>query len=216
MTMSKGLIAGAVAAAALAIGGGAVAATQLGSKADEQAILEDAAGRLGVEPAELSAALEEAFAARIDAAVAAGRLTQEQADRLKERLEAGGLPLFGGGPGPHGHGFFHGGLEAAAAYLGLTEAELREALHGGQTLAEIAAEEGKTVEGLKDAMVAEATEQLDAAVADGRLTEDLKQQLLEDLPKRIDALIQGELPPLPRDPGGGSDGPEDAGLAVFA
>jgi len=207
--MSKTLIAGAVTAAALAIGGG-VAAAQLGSDADEQAILNDAAARLGVEPSELEAALEEAVAARVDAAVAAGRLTQEQADRLKERLEQGGLPLFGGGPGPHGHVLFHGRLEAAASYLELTAAELREALHDGQTLAEVATAQGKTVDGLKEAMVADATERLNAAVADGRLTEEQKQRILEELPARIDALVQGELPPPPHGPRGGFDGPEDA------
>lgn len=205
--MSKTLIAGAVTAAALAIGGGAFAATQLGSDAEEQAILNDVASRLGVEPAELEAALEEAFAARIEEAVEAGRLTQEQADRMKERLEEGGLPFFGGGPGPHGHMHVHGGLEAAASYLGLSEAELREALRDGQTLAEVAAEEGTTVDGLKQAMIDDATEHLNEAVADGRLTEEQKARILEELPERIDALIQGELP---RPPRGGPDAEPDS------
>lgn len=208
--MSKTVIAGAITAAALAIGGGAFAATQFGSDADEQAILNDAAERLGVEPAELSTALEEAFAGRIDAAVAAGELPQEVADRIKERLEEGGLPLFGGpGHGPHGLMHRGPGLEAAASYLGLTEAELREALHDGQTLAEVATDQGKSVDGLRQAMVAEVTEHLNAA--DGRLTEEQKQQILEELPERIDALIQGELPPRGLGPGGpGWDhGPED-------
>lgn len=204
--MSKTFVAGAVAAAALAVGGGAVAATQFGSDADEQAILSDAAARLGVEPAELSTALEDAFAARIDAAVAAGDLTQEQADRMKARLAAGGLPLFGGGHGLHGPMFGGAGLEAAASYLGLTEAALREALAGGQTLAELAGEQGKTVEGLKQAMIDAATADLEQAVTDGRLTEEQKQRILEDLPDRIDAIIQGELPL--RGPGRGWHGPE--------
>ncbi|MGH7358376.1 MAG: hypothetical protein ACREJR_06140, partial [Candidatus Rokuibacteriota bacterium] len=133
-------------------------------------------------------------------------LTQERADRMKERLEEGGLPLFGGGDAPRGHVVFHGRLEAAAAYLGLTQAGLREALHDGQTLAELATAQGKTVDGLKEAMVADATKHLDAAVADGRLTEEQKQRILEELPERIDALIQGELPPPPR--GLGRGGPD--------
>lgn len=202
--MSKTLIAGAVTAAALAVGGGVAAATQFGSDADEQAILNDAAARLGVEPDELEAALEAAFGARLDAAVAAGELPQEVADELKERLKEGGLPFFGHGP-PR-HMLLRGGLEAASSYLGLTPAELREALRDGQTLAEIATEEGKTVDGLKQAMVADATEHLNAAVADGRLTEQQKQRILEELPDRIDALVHGELPPRgPRGPEGEPD-----------
>jgi len=209
MRTSKTLIAGAVAAAALAVGGGVAAATQSGSGTGERSILEGAAARLGVEPAELSAALEEAFAARIDADVAAGRLAQERADRMKERLEEGVPPLLRDGPGPHGR-MLRGGLEAAAAYLGLTRAELREALRGGQTLAELATEEGKTVEGLKDAIVADATEHLNDAVAGGRLTEEQKQRILEELPQRVDALVQGELPRRPCDSGGGPDTAESA------
>lgn len=199
--MSKTVIAGAVTAAALAVGGG-VAAAHLGSDADEQAILNDAAARLGVEPSELEAALQDAVAGRIDAAVAAGELPQERADRMKERLEEGGLPFFGGRDGPHVHTRVVGGLDAAAAYLGLTRAELREALHDGQTLADLATARGKTVDGLKEAMVADATEHLTAAVADGRLTEEQKQRILEHLPERIDALVRGELP---RPPRGGPD-----------
>jgi polyhydroxyalkanoate synthesis regulator phasin len=210
MKMSKTMIAGAVTAAALAIGGGAVAATQFGSDDDEQAILNDAAVRLGVEPEELSAALEDAIAARIDAAVAAGELTQEQADRIKERLEQGGLPLFGPGFGPDGPMGMHvrHGLDAAATYLGLSEEELRESLRSGETLAEIATELDKTVEGLTQAMVDAATADLEQAVADGRLTEEQKQEILEDLPERIAAIVQGELPP--RGPGRGWPG-EDGG-----
>ncbi len=209
--MSKTMIAGAVTAAALAVGGGAFAATQLGSDADEQAILNDAASRLGVEPAELSDALEAAFAARIDAAVAAGELTQEQGAEMKQRLQENGLPLFGPRGGPH-HGPGRGpGLEAAATYLGLTRDELHDALENGDTLAEVATKQGKSVDGLKQAMIADATEHLNAAVSDGRLTEEQKQQILEDLPERIDDIVNGTLPL--RGPGHDhdGDGPPDGG-----
>jgi hypothetical protein len=197
-TWRKKVIAGTVAAAALVGGGGAIAASQLGPDADEQAILNDAAERLGVEPSELSDALEQAYAARIDAAVAAGELTKEQGDALKERLAAGDLPLVGGpflghGHGFHGHHHLFGGLDSAASYLGLTEGELREQLEGGKTLAEIATAEGKSVDGLEQALLDEAKTALDAAVADGRLTEAQAQEILADLPERIDDLVNGEL-----------------------
>lgn len=186
---------GAVALAVLVGGGGAVAATQLGGAAEEQAIIDDAAARLGVEPAELSEALEQAYAARIDQAVADGRLTEEQAAELKERLADGELPLLAG-PLHHRHGphvLFHG-LEAAAAYLELSEAELREQLRAGETLAEIATAQGKSVDGLEQALLEEARERLDEAVADERLTEERRQEILDRLAERIDDLVNGELP----------------------
>ncbi len=199
--LRKRVIAGAVVLAALAGGGGAIAATQLGSDADEQAIIDDAAKRLGVEPSELSEALEQAYAARIEAAVAAGELTREQADALEERLQAGDVPLVGGplfghhGPGFGGHhGLHFGGLDAAASYLGLTEAELRERLESGKTLAEVATAEGKSVDGLKQAMLDAAKDELDAAVADGKLTQEQAKELLANLEERIDDLVNGTLP----------------------
>ena len=191
----KKAIAAAVAALALVGGGAAVAATQLGSDANEQAILSDAAKRLGVDPADLGNALEQAYAARIDAAVAAGRLTREQGDELKQRLKDGELPLVGG-PFLDGHRGFHGphllvGLDAAASYLGLTEAQLHDRLASGKTLADVAKDEGKTVDGLKQALVDEAKTHLDQAVADGRLTQAQEDDILAELRQRLDDLVDG-------------------------
>ena len=128
------LIAGAIAGLAVAGGGAAFAATQLGSPQQEnQAVLKDAAKQLGVQPSALSAALKKALENRVDAAVAAGTLTNAQGAELKQRIESGDVPLFGGpGPGFH-HGGRFGGLDAAASYLGLTEAQLRTQLESGKT-----------------------------------------------------------------------------------
>src|SRR3954447_15847344 len=161
------VIAGAVAGLAVAGGGGAYAATQLGSpQQDNQAVLNDAAKQLGIEPGALSAALKKALENRVDDAVAAGRMSKAQGDELKQRIESGDVPLFGG-PGPgslHVHGAF-GGLDAAATYLGLTEAQLRTQLESGKSLADVAKAHGKTVDGLVQALVDAAKTKLDAAVA---------------------------------------------------
>src|SRR5438093_12739451 len=121
------LVAGAVAGLAVAGGGAAFAATQLGSpKQENQAVVNDAAKQLGVTPSALTAALKKALENRVDAAVAAGRLTKEQGAELKQRIESGDLPLFfGPRGGPHEH---FGDFDAAASYLRLTEAELRAQL----------------------------------------------------------------------------------------
>jgi hypothetical protein len=210
-TFRNKVIMGAVAAAALVGGGSAIAAGQLGSEDDQQAIIDDAAEELGVEPTVLSDALEHAVAARIDAAVAAGELTQEQADALKERLEAEGVGIFGVGPPGHFHGGSHGGLrgglDAAADYLGLTEAELHDQLESGQTLAEIATAQGKTADGLEQALLDAAKADLAAAVDAGRLTQAQADEILADLPARIDDVVNGTFPP----GGPGRHGPWDGG-----
>ena len=193
------IAAGAVAAFAVAGGGAAVAATQVWSPQEEsQAVIDDAAEQLGVEPSELSGALKEALKNRVDAAVEAGRLTEEQGDALKERIDSGDTPLLFGGFGHHGFGHF-ADLETAAAYLGLTEAELRAELQDGKTLAEIAKAEGKSVAGLVQALVKDAKARIDEAVADGKLTQAQAEELEQGLEERITDLVNGEL----RGPGPG-------------
>jgi hypothetical protein len=173
-------------AGALAVGGGgaAIAANQSNSNNESQAVIDDAAKQLGVTPSALSDALKTALKNRVDAAVAAGRLTSEQGDALKARIDAGDLPLAFGG-------FHHGGLghflelDAAADYLGLTESQLRAELSGGKTLAQVARDHGKSVDGLIDAMVAEAKSHLDDAVAAGRITRAQADSVLAELRDRI-------------------------------
>ena len=187
------VIAGAVAGLAVAGGGAAaVAATQFGSPQEEnQAVLNDAAKQLGVQPSALSAALKKALENRVDAAVAAGRLTKAQGEELKQRIESGDLPFFVG-PGLE-HGFHHealfGGLDVAAGYLGLTEAQLRAQLDNGKSLADVAKAQSKSVDGLVNAIVAAAKKKLDAAVADGRLTRSEAEAFLSDLKSRVTDLV---------------------------
>ena len=199
------VVAGAGAAVLLvAFGGGALAASDVFSpKEERQAIIDDAASQLGVEPSELSDALKQALKNRIDAAVEAGRLTKAQAAELKERIDSGDFPLLDpllghrtfGHLDFHGPGFGHVGhgavLAAAATYLGLTEAELRARLDD-QTLAEIAKERGKSVSGLVRTMTTAAEQELDEAVANGKLTKEQAEAIKADLDSRIESLVNGE------------------------
>ena len=106
------LAAAGVAALLLVVALGATAAVGaslvMSSSDESQAVIDDAAAELGVEPSALEGALEKALKNRVDEAVEQGRLTQEQGAELKERIDAGETPfLFGGfgrfhGPGPDG------------------------------------------------------------------------------------------------------------------
>jgi len=192
----KKLATGAVAVAALAGGGAAIAASGVGSTEDEQAVIDAAAKKLGVKPEALESALEDALAARIDAAVAAGRLTKEQGAELKERLKEGTLPLFGGrGPGHHGPGFgFHGPelLDAAASYLGMTETALRTQLEDGKSLSQVAQSKGKSVSGLKTALTDAVKADLADAVKAGKLTDAQRDEALSRFEDRLDDLVTSE------------------------
>ena len=209
------LAVGAGAVLAVAGAGGAIAATKLSPSEKSKAVVEDAAKQLGVDPAKLSDALKQALENRIDQAVEDGALTEEQGEAMKRRVEADDFPLFAGPllGHPHRGGFgfhLHGirDLDAAAAYLGVTEAALRESLEGGKTLADVAKEKGKSVDGLVDAIVAAKTKELDAAVTAGRLTKAQRDEIVAGLGAWTTDLVNGERPAFPGRRGGrGHHGP---------
>jgi uncharacterized protein YidB (DUF937 family) len=199
MKRNHKLLIAAAAALAAAGGGVAIAASDSSPAEENQAVINDAAQQLGVSPSKLSAALEKAVGDRIDAAVAAGRITQAQGDALKQRINSGGAPLFFGPHRAFGH-FGHFGLralDATASYLGVTRAELRSELEGGKTLAQVAQAHGKSAQGLIGALVAEAKQHVDAAVAAGRLTQAQANDLLNGLRDRIASRVNSRAPAVP-------------------
>lgn len=207
MAVKRKVVAAGVAALAVGGTGAGIAATKLANSpsAENNAIVDATAKNLGIEPSKLTAALKKALEDRVDAAVAAGRLTKQQGDELKQRIESGDAPFFAG-PG-FGFGFdhrfggpgeFHRGLDAAATYLGLTEEQLQSKLESGKTLAQVAKDQGKSVSGLEDALVKDVQAKLDEAVKDGRLTQAQEQQMLSGLKQHVDDLVNGKVPDRPR------------------
>jgi HPt (histidine-containing phosphotransfer) domain-containing protein len=193
--MKRKIVAGAAAALAVGGAGGAVAATQFSSSPSEesQAVITDAAKKLGVQPSALSSALKKALEDRVDAAVAAGRMSKAEGDKLKQMIESNDFPLLAG-PG-FGFGLEHHvhGLHAAAKYLGLTEEQLDQTLESGKTLAQVAKDQGKSVDGLVAALKADLQSKLDEPVSAGRLTKAQEDQILKDADKRISDFVNGKL-----------------------
>jgi predicted DNA-binding protein (UPF0251 family) len=194
MKRNRKLIFGAAALLAAAGGGVAIAASDSSPAEENQAIINDAAKQLGISPTKLSEALKKALSDRIDAAVAAGRITKAEGDALKQHINSGEYPLFFGPHRGFGHLGFFGGLDAAASYLGLTEEQLRSELESGKTLAQVAQAHGKTAAGLVDALVNEAKQKVEAAVAAGRLTQSQADDLLNGLRDRITQLVNSTPP----------------------
>jgi AraC-like DNA-binding protein len=194
MNRNRKLILGIGVVLAAAGGGVALGASDNSPGEENQAVLNDAAEQLGISPTKLSDALKKALSDRVDAAVAAGRITKAEGDALKQRINSDDFPLFGGFHRGFGHFGFFGKLDAAADYLGLSEAELRTQLENGKSLAQVAQAQGKSVDGLVDALVAEAKKHLDEAVAAGRLTKSQETEMLDGLRDRITHLVNATPP----------------------
>jgi hypothetical protein len=220
--------------AAAALGGGAYAATQSSSN-PQQAFINDVARRLHVSPARLSGALKQAAIDRINAAVAAGRLSPAAAKIIKQRIEqSSGFPLLPGMVGRPGFGFrlvapwtfgppgkfgppgMFGPpaiLSSAASYLGLNDKQLVHQLRSGKTLAQIASAQGKSKAGLESALTAGIRSQLEKAVKAGRLPQTLEQRLLRAFSAHVKDIVNGTRLGLMGHPWGGFAGPPPPGGA---
>ena len=138
--------------------------------------------------------------ARLQTLVDDATLTSSQLDAVVVALEAarpmgGGMGEHGRGHGGPGHdGQNHGGgrgekrremLNTAADAIGITADELKTTIEGGQTIAQIAEANGKSVQSVIDALVAQAT---------------------TDLTQRITDMVNGVKPAAPTDAAGATAG----------
>lgn len=175
-----------VAASVLAVSGGgaAFAQTQQSGGGDSQTqesppasarndadklgrdtFLDDVASRLGIERSKLDSALGE---------------RGEEGTRRDFGLF--GLEHFG-----------FPGFTAAAEYLGLSPAELRAAL-AEKMPAEVAADQGKSVDGLKQALRGALKDGLDEARSEGAITQEQENALLQRFDSTIDDVVNGRSP----------------------
>src|SRR3954451_14948529 len=214
------LAAGAAGLVVLAGTGGAYAANQKTATpptpadraAQQKSFLDDVAKRLNVTTDQLTAAVKGAAEDQVDAAVTAGKLTKDQGDQAKKQIEsANGLPGLGGlgfggpgrpgGPGPGGpggrggFGASFGATDGAAAYLGLTDQQLRDKLQSGKSLADVAkATSGKTVAGLEAAMKDALSKKLADEVKAGPLTQAQADKISSELTSHLDDIVNSTPP----------------------
>lgn len=143
--------------------------------------LAEMAAAKGLADQDLAEAMFAAMKKGFDQAVAEGRVTWEQADRLFVGPRAAG-------PGPGGlrHGLLPG---AVAELLDMTPEELWQEQADGKTLSQIAQEKGISDQQLIDAMLAAQKEAIEQALADGRITQEQADWLLE----RMEAMTPFEL-----------------------
>jgi hypothetical protein len=129
------------------------------------------------------------------AAVALPRATQA-ADPSAAPSAGVTTPGSSGSTNPAGNHAGHGpmgadDITAAAKALGMTEADLTTARQGGQTLAQVAATKGVSVDTLVAALVDAETAEINAAVKAGTMTQAQADQRLADLKAHETAEVNG-------------------------
>jgi polyhydroxyalkanoate synthesis regulator phasin len=146
----------------------------------------------------------------LDELVDDGTLTQDQADAVADALEEARPEHRAGRVGPWWPGKFLFGpslLGDAADAIGVDEDELLDALGEGDTIAELAEENGVDPQTVVNALVDTVRERLDEAVAGGDIDQDAADERLADATERITEFVNEgfelrERLPFPR-PGGG-------------
>jgi len=183
--------------------------------------LADIAEAQGVSLDDLQNGILERAKEKLDQAVADGRMDQERADEMLARLQENisdlltkTFPMFDGdmGPGHRGSrgdfGGFGAGIEDIATILGMTADELRTALADGKTLADLAGEKNISLDELEASILDLAKENLDQAVADGRMDQERADEMLARLQENISDLLTKTFPAFEGGMGpGGRGGP---------
>ena len=167
--------------------------------------------------ADRSARLQEVLKPLVDDAT----ITQAQADSVVTALAAAG-PMGDGQRGHGGHGGRGGrggrgsgaGLSVVATTLGMTEAEVREAISGGQTLAQLAEAKGSTGQAVIDAILAERKAHLDEEVAAGEHTQAEADAKLAEATTRVTEMVNNTDAPNRKGPGGHDPRGDDAATST--
>lgn len=180
------------------------------------------AANLGIDEQKLRDALKTTSLAQIDQAEADGKITADEATRMRDTVNSGTAPLFGIHGFDRGHGggpgfgrAAHVDDEALATFLGIDETTLRTELQSGKTLAQEAEAHGKTRDQLKAFLTQEFNAKIDSEQQAGRITADQATSMKQNFADNLDAMIDGTGGPhgRPGFPGGrhgrGDDGSND-------
>ena len=166
-----------------------------------QDFLAKLAANLGISQSDLEQAIRATDSQILDQLVADGKVTEEEAARIQERIDSGDFPLFpfgghgpGRGPGGphHGHGFgMIGGdlIKQTADFLGVDRQTVIDGLQNDQSLAQIAEANGKSADGLSSYIQDQLKTKLDEAVANNRITQEHADSILSNAQDRIDEAI---------------------------
>lgn len=183
---------------------------------------EKLAEQLGISVDELNTALDNTQFALIDEAVADGKLTESEAEKLKERVEEGhNLFPFGGARKQIEHRVKVQLVEATAEVLGVEVSVVKDGIENGDTLAEIANANGMGTDEFETALLANVKSTLDEKVASDDLTQEQADNIYERLSNNIDDIVNHEpgeydhpprpFPDFPRGPRFWFNGPGDDG-----
>jgi hypothetical protein len=188
--LAIGAAVGVLAFSVGAVGGRAQA--QEGKGAEKRAHRQEVlAQQLGVSVQELQTALKETRDQLIDEALKAGRITPEQAQKLRDAKPGAVRERIKQRIGD-GKGLVAGIKDimgTVATSLKVTPEQLKQEMSSGKSLAQVAADHGVSRDQLKATILNEAKSKLNAAASNGTITQETSAKLYNALSQRIDQLL---------------------------
>jgi len=137
--------------------------------------------------AEINSAFQKAIADTLADEVKSNQITQAQADAIKKKL-ANQTPCALPAAAPHGGGnkaeiaaYMQQYVAAAASALGITEAQLKADLAGGQSLSQVATAQKVSEADFRTKLINNLKPTLDKAVTDKKLTADQAKAIVSRL-----------------------------------
>jgi hypothetical protein len=208
------LAAGAVALGAVSIAGVASAQTPPTDGQNRRGQFQEMlAQKLGVTADQLRNATKETRDQLIDQAVAAGRITKAEGDRLKNAGPFSGRtgPRVARGQGQNQPGLrgelragFTNVIETVAGSFGMTTQQLRDELKT-KSIADIAREHGRTTDQIKNTIMTQVKADVQNAVSGGKLSQRQADLMLRGLDRVVDRIVSAK--PGQRGAGFGQLGP---------
>ena len=171
--------------------GGQPPAAEQSSRRD--AFFARVAEKLGVTPEQLRQGIKDAALDAVNQAEESGKITADQAAKARERINSGkGAGAFlrhRNERTERMHRLRAGIIESASTALGMTPDELKVQLKSGNSIADVAAEQGVSLDAVKAQIMSDAGAKAAGAVAKGRFSQEKADELLAKLAGRLDELL---------------------------
>ena len=149
-----------------------------------------------VDPGSVVNAVVAALTQRIDQAAAQGKIDANRADLAKQKVPDIANRFVNQTKSKQNRGGRRAVLKdaanAAAKEIGISVADLKQARKDGKSIAQVAKDHNKSVDDVVNAIVKQATSDIDQAVKDGKLDSKKADQIKQKLPDRVKQLVNRE------------------------
>jgi hypothetical protein len=161
-----------------------------------QQFLDRLAGNLNVTPDQLTGALKTTELQTVDDLLANGKITQAQADKLKDAINSGkdlGLGKLLAARGRAAEklrlAIRKEIVTSAAGAIGISPADLRKEFKDGKSIADVAGEHSVSLGTVKAKITSDAKAKLDKLVTDGKIKQAREDKMLQTLADNLDKIL---------------------------